>query len=595
MSLEQSKFGKIKKTRLTIKKPKAELKFRMEFPYFRITNYGGADGFEPNLDDLKLKLHARHSSGMIYDYGPVSVSEMIRTNEMPEWESNEHDLVSAELELIDVPESLDLEFYLDVFYVDENLFIPMEGPFDAFDNHIRQHFNAKIMFTAPFGSGKTTFLREYFERNQNDFTDYWVNVNQYSVSPNEDVIRYIKCDIICQLIMNGVDFDRTQEGAQETGKKFIGENIHRILAPFLLLVPQVGGNLYKMFEEYDGLKDEYFQFHAGQQFEGNAEMIELVESMYNIGGGIYEQDFYTHLITKMLSKHRAQSEKRNVLIIDDLDRIDPEHAFRILNVLSVHIDPVRPTDDFNKFGFNKIIVVCDVNNLKRIFEHRYGKGVEFQGYINKYFSHAPFEYDNKDAVSMAIQVDNSVNQTIQRDDHLRHLFEIVRKILLDFHEADELSLREILKLRLNNFVTDMNAVCRSPGYVHTLPKHMFVQVIEYLIRLTDFDDLERRFRICLDREIRDFGDFDYDFYMRFGLVFISEPGVEKRKATVYIALQRTSNTKSVPIETVPLDNGLIRGDVIREGFNFSKRDFYIVLIRSLQKYRDIRRSISLQQ
>ena len=56
---------------------------------------------------------------------------------------------------------------------------------------------------------------------------------------------------------------------------------------------------------------------------------------------IFEYNFITQLINTTLENHKKVKESKddkyeNVLIIDDLDRIDPEHIFRILNILSVH-------------------------------------------------------------------------------------------------------------------------------------------------------------------------------------------------------------------------------------------------------------------
>ncbi len=82
-----------------------------------------------------------------------------------------------------------------------------------------------------------------------------------------------------------------------------------------------------------------------------------------------------------------------ILVIDDLDRIDPEHIFRILNIFSAH-DKLGE----NKFGFIKVILVCDINNIKHIYHHFYGKNVDFFGYINKFYSSEVYEYSNKDYV-----------------------------------------------------------------------------------------------------------------------------------------------------------------------------------------------------
>lgn len=52
---------------------------------------------------------------------------------------------------------------------------------------------------------------------------------------------------------------------------------------------------------------------------------------------------------------------KSVLIIEDLDRIDPTHLFRIMNVLSSQVDNPYYSEvpNSNKFGFDKIILGMD--------------------------------------------------------------------------------------------------------------------------------------------------------------------------------------------------------------------------------------------
>ena len=68
----------------------------------------------------------------------------------------------------------------------------------------------------------------------------------------------------------------------------------------------------------------------------------------NTAGCIYEEDGYTKLIRMAIEwisqDHSLNGEERKakkpVLIIEDLDRLDPKHLFRILNVVSAHIEIV---------------------------------------------------------------------------------------------------------------------------------------------------------------------------------------------------------------------------------------------------------------
>lgn len=72
-----------------------------------------------------------------------------------------------------------------------------------------------------------------------------------------------------------------------------------------------------------------------------------------------------------------------------MDRIDPQHVFRILNILGAHIDE---NENKNKFGFDNIIVVLDYEITKHIFHHFYGKEANYDGYMSKFLSHYPYEY-----------------------------------------------------------------------------------------------------------------------------------------------------------------------------------------------------------
>lgn len=122
------------------------------------------------------------------------------------------------------------------------------------------------------------------------------------------------------------------------------------------------------------------------------------------GSLIYEEDFITSLIKQTLQKNREiwkekEHEKQVVLIVEDLDRLDPAHLFRILNIFSAHIDYCyklmnRPDGTMvgNKFGFDNVIFVADFANVRKIFKHFYGEQTDFKGYIGKFLSSAPYEY-----------------------------------------------------------------------------------------------------------------------------------------------------------------------------------------------------------
>lgn len=74
--------------------------------------------------------------------------------------------------------------------------------FKDFDNHINIEGNNRILFSAPFGTGKSTFLTEYFEENTDKYFCFNLYPVNYSVSQNEDIFELIKFDLLLQLMGN---------------------------------------------------------------------------------------------------------------------------------------------------------------------------------------------------------------------------------------------------------------------------------------------------------------------------------------------------------------------------------------------------------
>lgn len=108
---------------------------------------------------------------------------------------------------------------------------------------------------------------------------------------------------------------------------------------------------------------------------------------------LYEEDFVTTIIKTSISEYKkANANKRIVLLVEDLDRLDPHHLFRILNVFSAHIDYSykyfsQPDTSLvgNKFGFDNVVLVADLSNIRKIFRHFYGEQTDFNGYIGTLF------------------------------------------------------------------------------------------------------------------------------------------------------------------------------------------------------------------
>lgn len=260
--------------------------------------------------------------------------------------------------------------------------IPIDTQLKMFDEHLS--INERTILSAKFGDGKTFFLDKFKEAYKEKYyfvTLYPVN---YSVAENADVFEYVKRDILLQLAenrkLNPIDLDAAVNSV------FNWNTLKDTINFLLTFLPQ-GEILSKIMEKAEKFKKKYDEKKS--DFSKYNEVFEIQR------GGIYEHDGYTQLIEKTLQYIQEAEQKKTVLIIEDLDRIDPAHLFRILNVLGSHLDCryySSTTCTSNKFGFSNIITVFDYDVTKHIFNHFYGDNANYDGYINKFKKRQPFRF-----------------------------------------------------------------------------------------------------------------------------------------------------------------------------------------------------------
>ena len=282
--------------------------------------------------------------------------------------------------------------------------------------------NDRTIFSARFGDGKSYFLENFMLSTKGQFEFIALYPVNYQIAPNEAIMEYIKRDILLQLIIKGHITPDIQIPdnilfqwyvVQKSGNLFM--DVARL---FTSLLPErsdwgmamkalmaISDAITKGIKQFDCYKDEY---KSAGTFQKAADMI---EHMSQGKGSIYELDMVTFLIVQTL-KQISKKGKKTVLVIEDMDRIDPAHLFRLLNVFSAHIDrhyqcsTYTVTDDkdkelpidelSNKFGFDKVIMVMDYDTTRYIYSHFYGERANYQGYIGKFLSHNVFRYSIKD-------------------------------------------------------------------------------------------------------------------------------------------------------------------------------------------------------
>lgn len=258
--------------------------------------------------------------------------------------------------------------------------------------------NSRLLFSGKFGVGKSYFLQEFFEKSsyKDEYNCVHLSPVYYSTAKNEDIFQSIEADIFVHLLDKDLIKEEVIENHAHSllisqyllnNAKELGNDTLDIVKGFVPVISvfqryfDVIAKHLKKFEKYKEQmqKDQVFQAYK-----------EIAEKNNTNTASVYGRTPYQNMLADALQE--IKENKENVLIIDDLDRIDPAHIFRILNVFSACL---KADDKADLLGFDKVILVCDNENLENIFHHFYGEKTDYQGYISK-FKEDIFEYDARD-------------------------------------------------------------------------------------------------------------------------------------------------------------------------------------------------------
>ncbi|TVZ07762.1 KAP-like P-loop domain-containing protein [Cellulophaga sp. RHA_52] len=314
--------------------------------------------------------------------------------------------------------------------------------------------NSKVLFSGVFGSGKTTFLNDFFLNNSDYQAIHLYPVN-YSVVSNKDIFELIKYDILFQLLgkISKEDFEKVEIPYHLTLFAYLTSNQALeskadFFASFLSFAGKYGNAALKVYGQIKRMKTDLLDYHKKFQQDNFKSLEEYLEVPVNETGHVYEEDFYTELIRILLEKLKEKGEKKKttVLVVDDLDRLDPEHIFRILNVFSCHFD-FRGVDNDNKFDFDKVLLVCDYKNIESVFSHKYGSDADFSGYIDKFYS-SIYWYSSSEYLTVIVgEYLKSISLDVGYDlfTFNQKVGEQIKYILQNLTKNNLLTFREILK------------------------------------------------------------------------------------------------------------------------------------------------------
>ncbi len=287
---------------------------------------------------------------------------------------------------------------------------------NQFEEHLKE--NDRTIFSARFGDGKTWFLNKFMEERNDKYEFIVLYPVNYQIAPNEAIMEYIKRDILFQLILKGwlkpgVSIPDTVLFqwyiSQKSGGLFT--DVMQVMTSLPFVDPKwqtAIGTLLTIAKEITDKVKNYGSFkHGIENEEDFQKAANIIEHLSCGAGNIYELDMVSYLIIHTLQQIKNEG-KETVLIIEDLDRVDPAHLFRILNVFSAHIDRVYQCSDKtvtdaegksveidtlkNKFGFDKVVMVLDYETTHHIFSHFYGDHANYLGYISKFIQHNVYYY-----------------------------------------------------------------------------------------------------------------------------------------------------------------------------------------------------------
>lgn len=371
-----------------------------------------------------------------------------------------------------------------------SLKIDLTAPSQRFHHYITTDNSERVIFSAPFGSGKTHFLNEFFQNSE--YSKHYLPIHlhpvNYSVAQNEDIFELIKFDILFEILNNhsaSIQNEEISEWLIALG--YAKENPLAIFSDLVNIAGKVGfdlagfSSLEKIATTVSKHLKDYQQFKEGK-LEGEA-IQRFIKSMQEKTGSIRERNDKTNqLIKTLLSRLKNNTNASySVLVIDDLDRIDPDHIFRILNVFAAHFDVVQfenqeedsgtETKTDNKFGFDKVILSCDINNIRRIFANRYGQDVDFSGYVDKFYTKEVFEYDIKRLIRL--ESEKLINNLKILDDpttdipnyyYLKNpnIIEYSYSFLTTLIEYDELNIRKLNTVLARDYLSIENFAFSYP-------------------------------------------------------------------------------------------------------------------------------------
>lgn len=411
--------------------------------------------------------------------------------------------------------------------------IPIDHVIDDFAVHLKSH--ERTILSAKFGDGKSFFLNRLMnnEEIKKDFVFLVLHPVNYQVVENKDIFELIKRDLLFQLVNNGI-YNPEYEITNEIAFAFYLQNNFQSLAsgllPYLSYLncdTKTTSALTAGLATIKFLKDLKNKINKFKTENSESDVIDSFIAKSK--SFIYENDAITKIIRDNICAYKEKNaNKRLVLIIEDMDRLDPAHLFRIMNIFSaqmdyLYLDLSDPNCDINgnKFGLDNVLMVMDYANTKSIFSHFYGVGADFEGYIQKFCNKGIFKYSLKE------QQEKYIYEKIQK------VTDLPLELVKQYITPDVLS-KSTIRLTCSSFDNIDNQIKQEFEVDFQSKKYKLhrgilrIFVILRRLKVTD-DEIKNRTRSLISNN----GNFILQYIIPYLLVNSSESIIENFTYTNY--------------------------------------------------------------
>lgn len=347
----------------------------------------------------------------------------------------------------------------------------------------------RMILSAKFGDGKSYLLNKFMDVDDPKNPKYYFVVLHpvnYVVEENRDIFEYIKRDIIFQMLQDEKLFNF--EDDLDILDKAIKENVSWEEVYDFLISLQPFTSLKTIGSLVKYISNKVKNIRNSVEREQN-KPYDYVNSFAFHTGNFAECDGFTQLIQKALQHIEEQYKRKTVLIIEDMDRLDPGHLFRILNVLGAQIDnPYFESDrqeegerNPNKFGFSKIVLVMDYRTSEHIFHHFYGKEADYEGYMQKFLDVNPFNFSLR-AEAQGMLREKIKDDCIVYDEFFETKLKACREndyvpSIMDY--ISRLSVRRCKQIIIKNINNHIRLDDNSSKFSRTLRVIAFIKLIAY--------------------------------------------------------------------------------------------------------------------